>query len=111
MTCWRSFRSSCGAGGVITTWEGGPPNAGGRVIAAGDKRVHAAAMELLKGIDRALVHRGLRSSKARRCTTARTAARIDSRPMPMACDLDLTPAEATMTATMRVKISSWRPRC
>jgi myo-inositol-1(or 4)-monophosphatase len=37
-----------GAGGVITTWENGSPNAGGRIIAAGDKRVHAAAMELLK---------------------------------------------------------------
>ncbi len=38
-----------GAGGIITSWEGTAPNAGGRVIAAGDKRVHAAAMELLKG--------------------------------------------------------------
>ncbi len=38
-----------GAGGVITTWEGGPPQAGGRIIAAGDTRTHAAAMELLKG--------------------------------------------------------------
>jgi myo-inositol-1(or 4)-monophosphatase len=36
-----------GAGGVITTWEGGTPHAGGRIIAAGDKRVHAAAMEVL----------------------------------------------------------------
>ncbi len=38
-----------GAGGVVTTWDGGTPHAGGRIIAAGDKRVHAAAMELLKG--------------------------------------------------------------
>ena len=38
-----------GAGGVVTTWDGGAPHAGGRIIAAGDKRVHAAAMELLKG--------------------------------------------------------------
>jgi myo-inositol-1(or 4)-monophosphatase len=38
-----------GAGGVITSWEGGTPNAGGRIIAAGDKRVHAAAMAVLKG--------------------------------------------------------------
>jgi myo-inositol-1(or 4)-monophosphatase len=37
-----------GAGGVITSWEGGAPYAGGRVIAAGDKRVHAAAMEVLQ---------------------------------------------------------------
>ncbi len=38
-----------GAGGVITTWEGDAPNAGGRIIAAGDKRMHAAAMAMLKG--------------------------------------------------------------
>jgi len=37
-----------GAGGVITTWEGGRPHDGGRVIAAGDKRVHAQAMALLQ---------------------------------------------------------------
>jgi myo-inositol-1(or 4)-monophosphatase len=36
-----------GAGGVVTTWDGGAPHAGGRIIAAGDKRVHAAAMEML----------------------------------------------------------------
>jgi len=38
-----------GAGGVITSWEGGPATAGGRVIAAGDARAHQAAMALLKG--------------------------------------------------------------
>jgi myo-inositol-1(or 4)-monophosphatase len=38
-----------GAGGVITTWENGRPHAGGRIIAAGDRRVHARAMELLNG--------------------------------------------------------------
>jgi myo-inositol-1(or 4)-monophosphatase len=38
-----------GAGGVITTWENGSPSAGGRIIAAGDKRIHAAAIEVLKG--------------------------------------------------------------
>jgi myo-inositol-1(or 4)-monophosphatase len=37
-----------GAGGLITSWEGGAPHAGGRVIAAGDKRVHAAAVEALR---------------------------------------------------------------
>jgi myo-inositol-1(or 4)-monophosphatase len=37
-----------GAGGVITTWEGGSPYAGGRIVAAGDRRVHAAAMALLQ---------------------------------------------------------------
>jgi myo-inositol-1(or 4)-monophosphatase len=36
-----------GAGGMITTWEGGPANAGGRIIAAGDARAHAQAMALL----------------------------------------------------------------
>jgi myo-inositol-1(or 4)-monophosphatase len=38
-----------GSGGIVTTWDGGGALAGGRVIAAGDKRVHAAAMEALKG--------------------------------------------------------------
>jgi myo-inositol-1(or 4)-monophosphatase len=32
---------------VITTWENGSPNGGGRIIAAGDKRVHAAVLEML----------------------------------------------------------------
>ena len=36
-----------GAGGIITSWEGGAPHAGGRIIAAGDRRVHAAAVEML----------------------------------------------------------------
>jgi len=36
-----------GAGGVITTWEGASAKDGGRVVAAGDKRVHAAAMKML----------------------------------------------------------------
>jgi myo-inositol-1(or 4)-monophosphatase len=36
-----------GAGGVITTWEGGGAEKGGRIIAAGDRRVHAAALALL----------------------------------------------------------------
>ncbi|MEA2954453.1 MAG: hypothetical protein QOJ96_3973 [Alphaproteobacteria bacterium] len=37
-----------GAGGVITTWDNGPPEAGGRIIAAGDRRLHAAALQVLK---------------------------------------------------------------
>lgn len=37
-----------GAGGIITTWENGPAQAGGRVVVAGDKRVHEAALELLR---------------------------------------------------------------
>lgn len=36
-----------GAGGLITTWENGPPQAGGRIVAAGDHRLHAAALKLL----------------------------------------------------------------
>jgi myo-inositol-1(or 4)-monophosphatase len=36
-----------GAGGIITTWEGQSAVKGGRIVAAGDKRVHAAAMKLL----------------------------------------------------------------
>ena len=38
-----------GAGGIVTTWEGGPPQAGGRIVVAGDTRVHAAALEVLNG--------------------------------------------------------------
>jgi myo-inositol-1(or 4)-monophosphatase len=38
-----------GAGGIITTWENGRPYSGGRIIAAGDRRTHAAAMALLAG--------------------------------------------------------------
>jgi myo-inositol-1(or 4)-monophosphatase len=39
-----------GAGGIMTNWDGGPAVNGGRIVAAGDKRVHAAAMELLKSV-------------------------------------------------------------
>jgi len=38
-----------GAGGIVTTWENGPAQGGGRIIAAGDARLHAAALEMLKG--------------------------------------------------------------
>jgi myo-inositol-1(or 4)-monophosphatase len=36
-----------GAGGVLTTWSGDSALSGGRIVAAGDRRVHAAALELL----------------------------------------------------------------
>jgi myo-inositol-1(or 4)-monophosphatase len=36
-----------GAGGIVTTWDGKPAQGGGRIIAAGDPRVHAAAIKLL----------------------------------------------------------------
>ena len=29
-----------GAGGIVTTWENGPAQGGGRIVVAGDKRVH-----------------------------------------------------------------------
>ena len=36
-----------GAGGVVTDWQGGNVTGGGAVIAAGDKRIHAAALNYL----------------------------------------------------------------
>jgi myo-inositol-1(or 4)-monophosphatase len=36
-----------GAGGIVTTWEGKPAMGGGRIVAAGDRRVHDAALKLL----------------------------------------------------------------
>ncbi len=36
-----------GAVGVITTWDGGDPSEGGRIIAAGDPRIHEEAMTML----------------------------------------------------------------
>ncbi|KMO21037.1 histidinol-phosphatase [Methylobacterium indicum] len=38
-----------GAGGIVTTWEGEPAAKGGRIVAAGDKRLHEAALALLNG--------------------------------------------------------------
>jgi myo-inositol-1(or 4)-monophosphatase len=38
-----------GAGGIMTTWENEPALKGGRIVAAGDKRVHAQAMKVLNG--------------------------------------------------------------
>ncbi len=38
------------AGGIVTDWEGGPAEVGGRVIAAGDRNLHAAALELLGSV-------------------------------------------------------------
>jgi len=37
------------AGGIVTDWAGGDARHGGRVIAAGDARVHAEALALLSG--------------------------------------------------------------
>jgi myo-inositol-1(or 4)-monophosphatase len=38
-----------GAGGVITTWAGEPAEQGGRIVAAGDRGVHEAALAMLGG--------------------------------------------------------------
>ena len=38
------------AGGVFTDWSGAPVGQGGRVIAAGDNRVHAEAVSMLSGL-------------------------------------------------------------
>ena len=38
-----------GAGGVITSWDGGDAAKGGAIIAAGDKRLHERALALLAG--------------------------------------------------------------
>ncbi|HEX5508407.1 MAG TPA: histidinol-phosphatase [Pseudolabrys sp.] len=40
-----------GAGGIVTTWENGPAQNGGRIVAAGDRRVHAAALEILGSVN------------------------------------------------------------
>jgi myo-inositol-1(or 4)-monophosphatase len=36
-----------GAGGVITSWDGGSPAKGGSIIASGDKRIHEQALKRL----------------------------------------------------------------
>jgi histidinol phosphatase-like enzyme (inositol monophosphatase family) len=36
-----------GAGGIITGWDGGPPEATDRIVAAGDARVHAQVLEVI----------------------------------------------------------------
>jgi myo-inositol-1(or 4)-monophosphatase len=38
-----------GAGGVVTTWDGGNAANGGRIIAAGDRRLHEEARRILMG--------------------------------------------------------------
>ncbi len=35
------------AGGIVTDWAGGPARGGGRVLAAANPAIHAAAMERL----------------------------------------------------------------
>jgi histidinol phosphatase-like enzyme (inositol monophosphatase family) len=38
------------AGGIVTDWQGGSPHRGGRVLAAGDARIHAQALALLSQV-------------------------------------------------------------
>ncbi len=38
------------AGGLFTDWRGGPAHQGGRVLAAGDPKIHAAALEFLSQV-------------------------------------------------------------
>lgn len=40
-----------GAGGIVTNWQGQDAQNGGRIVAAGDKRVHAEALEILSRVD------------------------------------------------------------
>ncbi len=35
------------AGGIVTTWDGGDPCKGGRIVAAGDPTLHAKALDIL----------------------------------------------------------------
>lgn len=37
-----------GAGGVVSDWNGDSVTGGGNIVAAGDARVHAAAVKMLK---------------------------------------------------------------
>lgn len=37
-----------GAGGIVTTWDGGDATKGGRIIAAGSRSVHAQSLEILR---------------------------------------------------------------
>lgn len=39
------------AGGIVTDWQGNPAPKGGRIVAAGDERLHASALELLNAVE------------------------------------------------------------
>lgn len=38
-----------GAGGIVTSWSGGPAESGGAIVACGDRRLHEAVLPLLAG--------------------------------------------------------------
>jgi fructose-1,6-bisphosphatase/inositol monophosphatase family enzyme len=35
------------AGGIVTDWQGGPAHDGGQVLAAANRQIHAAALQVL----------------------------------------------------------------
>ncbi|TMV64386.1 histidinol-phosphatase, partial [Thioclava sp. BHET1] len=39
------------AGGIVSDWQGGPAHQGGRVLAAANPEIHAAALEILRAQD------------------------------------------------------------
>ena len=39
-----------GAGGVVTTWSGGSPANGGRIVASGDPRLHEIVLKQLMDV-------------------------------------------------------------
>lgn len=39
------------AGGIVTDWTGGPALDGGRVLAAANREIHAAALDILAGVE------------------------------------------------------------
>jgi len=38
------------AGGIVTTWDGGPAHMGGQILAAGNAKLHTAALEILSKV-------------------------------------------------------------
>ena len=57
---------------MVTTWEGGDPREGGRILAAGDQRLHEAAVKVLVGLRLALLS-AVRRPAQRHRTPPRTA--------------------------------------
>ena len=80
-----------GAGGIVTTWENGPAQAGGRIVVAGDARVHAGG-----------------AGDAARANTAACRARRRRTPPRTGRDIDPAPARsrAWLPARMRCRPAS-----
>src|SRR5262249_13664032 len=62
-----------GAGGIITTWEGGAPHPGGRILAAGEKPGHRAGREVLRSGESGVRHKTSRPHPGRRSLEQRRA--------------------------------------